>query len=128
MKTVELQNEDIPHDMICYKDVDGHTYDFGFGMNWKGVIHDARTEKYVDLIKKPQIHLKGGLVSISCATKDVKIYYTTDDSTPAFVETNEYTKPFTVKKGAVVKAIAKRYGFNNSGLSELVWTANLSEQ
>ena len=27
MKTVELQDEDIPHDMICYKDADGHTYD-----------------------------------------------------------------------------------------------------
>ena len=120
MKTVELQNEDIPHDMICYKDADGHTYDFGFGMNWKGVIHDARTEKYVDLIKKPQINIKGGVVSIACATPGAKIYYTTDDSTPAFFEGNEYSKPFKVANGKVVKAIAKIYGKNNSSLAEEV--------
>jgi beta-glucosidase len=47
MKTVEMQKEDVPHDMIPYKDSEGHVYDFGFGMNWKGVIHDSRTMKYV---------------------------------------------------------------------------------
>jgi beta-glucosidase len=118
MKTVELQNEDIPHDMICYKDADGHTYDFGFGMNWKGVIHDARTEKYVDLIKKPKIEIKGGMVTITCATPGVKIYYTTDGATPAFVEANEYSKPFKLTGSASVKAIAKKYGFDNSSLAE----------
>ena len=120
MKTVELQDEDIPHDMICYSDVAGHTYDFGFGMNWKGVIHDARTDKYVDVIKKPVISVKGGMVTITCATPGVKIYYTTDDSTPAFVEANEYPKPFAISKGKVIKAIAKKYGFDNSGLVELL--------
>jgi beta-glucosidase len=118
MKTVELQDEDIPHDMICYKDAEDHVYDFGFGMNWKGVISDARTAKYVDVIKKPQISVKNGMVTITCATPDVKIYYTTDDATPSFVEMNEYSKPFKIGKGAVVKAIAKRYGFDNSGLVE----------
>ena len=47
MKTVEEQNEDVPRDMKCYTDADGHTYDFGFGMNWKGVINDERVSKYV---------------------------------------------------------------------------------
>lgn len=46
MKTVEVQNEDVPFDMECYKDEEGNTYDFSFGMNWSGVIQDARTEKY----------------------------------------------------------------------------------
>lgn len=46
MKTVETQNEDVPFDMICHKDTEGNTYDFGFGLNWSGVIKDARTEKY----------------------------------------------------------------------------------
>ena len=46
METVEKQKEDVQLDMQCYKDSDGHTYDFGYGMNWKGVIKDARTEKY----------------------------------------------------------------------------------
>ena len=46
MQTVEKQHEDVPHDMQCYKDSEGHVYDFGYGLNWKGVIKDARTEKY----------------------------------------------------------------------------------
>lgn len=46
MKTVEEQFEDVPHDMRCHVDSVGNTYDFGFGMNWKGVINDERTAKY----------------------------------------------------------------------------------
>jgi beta-glucosidase len=46
MSVVEKQYEDKPHDMKPYKDMQGHVYDFGYGLNWKGVIRDARTIKY----------------------------------------------------------------------------------
>ena len=46
MKTVEEQFEDIPFDMDCYVDADGNTYDFAFGLNWRGTIDDARVRKY----------------------------------------------------------------------------------
>lgn len=46
MATVETQAEDVPRDMRCHTDTKGHTYDFAFGMNWKGVINDARVAKY----------------------------------------------------------------------------------
>jgi len=46
MAVVETQKEDVPHDMECYKDTEGNVYDFAFGLNWKGMIHDSRTEKY----------------------------------------------------------------------------------
>ena len=46
MSTVEKQFEDRPFDMKCHKDSEGHVYDFAFGLNWKGVIRDARTAKY----------------------------------------------------------------------------------
>jgi beta-glucosidase len=46
MKTVEQQFEDVPHDMQVFVDSDGNSYDFGFGLNWAGVINDARTQKY----------------------------------------------------------------------------------
>lgn len=46
MSTVEKQYEDVPFDMECHKDTEGHIYDFGYGLNWNGVIKDARTEKY----------------------------------------------------------------------------------
>ena len=46
MQTVEKQFEDVPHDMECILMQQGNIYDFGFGLNWKGVIKDARTAKY----------------------------------------------------------------------------------
>jgi ATPase subunit of ABC transporter with duplicated ATPase domains len=46
VENLEKQLEDVPHDMIPYQDANGNVYDFGFGLNWKGVIKDARTEKY----------------------------------------------------------------------------------
>lgn len=47
MSVVEKQAEDAPHDMLCHKDAAGNVYTFGFGMNWKGVIQDARTARFV---------------------------------------------------------------------------------
>lgn len=46
MDTVERQQEDVAFDMDCYQDTQGHTYDFGFGMNFDGVIRDARVSRY----------------------------------------------------------------------------------
>ena len=46
METVEKQFEDVPYDMIPHKDSEGNVYDFAYGLNWKGVIKDARTEVY----------------------------------------------------------------------------------
>ncbi|WP_286080255.1 glycoside hydrolase family 3 protein [Parablautia intestinalis] len=46
METVERHAEDIPLDYCPYKDSHGNVYDFGFGMNWNGVIHDERNAKY----------------------------------------------------------------------------------
>jgi beta-glucosidase len=53
METVEKQFEDVPHDMTSYKDDQGNAYDFAFGLNWKGVIDDARTSKYKKRLLKP---------------------------------------------------------------------------
>lgn len=46
METVETQKEDVAFDMECYQDEEGHRYDFGFGMNFDGVITDERIHKY----------------------------------------------------------------------------------
>jgi beta-glucosidase len=46
MQTVEEQAEDTPHDMQPYVDAEGNVYDFAFGLNWAGVIEDARTMTY----------------------------------------------------------------------------------
>lgn len=47
MSTVETQMEDVPFDMQAHLDSEGNTYDFGFGLNWAGIIQDERTAKYV---------------------------------------------------------------------------------
>lgn len=46
METVERQFEDVPFDMECHKDTEGHVYDYGYGLNYSGVISDWRTKKY----------------------------------------------------------------------------------
>ncbi len=46
METVERHCEDVPMDMEPYTDSEGNAYDFGFGMDWRGVIKDERTERY----------------------------------------------------------------------------------
>jgi beta-glucosidase len=46
METVEAQAEDGARDMIPYTDSLGNTWDFAFGLNWKGPIRDGRVEKY----------------------------------------------------------------------------------
>lgn len=46
MRTVEEQYEDVPRDMEPHVDAEGNRYDFAFGLNWNGVIDDARVQKY----------------------------------------------------------------------------------
>jgi beta-glucosidase len=46
MASVENQMEDVPRDARCYMDQMGHVYDFAYGMDYEGVIQDARVEKY----------------------------------------------------------------------------------
>jgi beta-glucosidase len=46
MSTVESQFEDVPLDVSVYTDEQGNKYDFGFGLNWNGVIDDERTVAY----------------------------------------------------------------------------------
>lgn len=48
MQTVEKQLEDVAHDMQPHVDEAGNAYDFGYGLNWDGVIRDERVEKYAD--------------------------------------------------------------------------------
>lgn len=52
MATVETQMEDVPFDMEVHVDSEGNAYDFGFGLDWDGVIRDERTAKYVKTSKE----------------------------------------------------------------------------
>lgn len=58
-------------------------------------------------------------VTITCATEDAKIYYTTNGSTPTAAST-EYTAPFTLTETAVVKAIAVKTGMTDSAVASQI--------
>lgn len=47
MRTVEEQFEDVPHDMRPLVDADGNAWDYGYGLNWSGIIEDERTWRYL---------------------------------------------------------------------------------
>ncbi|GMA34775.1 glycoside hydrolase family 3 C-terminal domain-containing protein [Demequina litorisediminis] len=40
MDTVEASQEDVPKDVTPYTDADGNAYDYGFGLNYSGVISE----------------------------------------------------------------------------------------
>ena len=40
MGTVEQQLEDVPHDMKVHIDSEAYACDFGYGLNWRGMITD----------------------------------------------------------------------------------------
>ena len=42
---IHISNENRPI-LVCHVDSEGHAYDFGFGMNWSGVIDDDRVRKF----------------------------------------------------------------------------------
>jgi len=116
METVEKQNEDVPHDMISYIDQEKHAYDFGFGMNWSGIIQDDRTKKYGNQIEKPLVKIIKGKLVLSCATPNAKIYYSLKGEIPSFRQENLYSHPLTIQGHGTINALAKIYGVNNSGL------------
>ena len=59
MKAVEASQEDVPRDVECYKDSEGHAYDFCYGLNWSGVIKDDRVKKYsASPLTKPKTKVK----------------------------------------------------------------------
>ena len=47
MRTVEEQYEDVPHDMRPLVDSEGNAWDYGYGLNWSGIIEDERTWRYL---------------------------------------------------------------------------------
>lgn len=60
-------------------------------------------------------------ITITCATDDALIYYTTDGNDPTTSSTL-YEGPFTLGASATVKAIAVKEGYNNSDIASAAYT------
>ena len=63
----------------------------------------------------------GTSVTISCATEDAKIYYTTDETEPTASST-EYTETISVTEAVTLKAIAIKDGMNDSAVASVSYT------
>ena len=94
---------------------------------WITKLTITRPETDPDAVATPVISPKTGTytsaqeVTITCATDDAAIYYTTDGTDPTATTGTAYTEAFTVSETTTVKAIAVK-GDNASDIAEAVIT------
>lgn len=71
-------------------------------------------------------YYEGKAVTLTCATEDATIYYTTDGTTPTSAST-EYTTAIDLSARAIttIKAIAVKAGMDNSEVAEAEYNINL---
>lgn len=83
-------------------------------------------------VKTPTASPSGGTfigsvsVTLTCATADAALYYTTDGSVPT-TGSSLYTVPFTLTSNTIVKAIAVKAGMTDSGILSATFTQQSSE-
>lgn len=72
-------------------------------------------------VETPVISFENNTVTITCATADAKIYYTTNGNDPEAGD-DEYTAPFEITEDVTVKAIAVKEGMTNSYVASQLCT------
>ncbi len=72
-------------------------------------------------------YYEGKTITLTCATEDATIYYTTDGSTPSNTNGTEYTAAISLNERAIttIKAIAVKAGMDNSEVTEAEYNINL---
>lgn len=109
MAAVEAQKEDVPRDLECYVDSEGHTYDFGYGLTVKDgqvkVIDASINPNYTkfvtdnaDPMKKPDSSIDNGIgnyVSFETVSLPVGVV---DQPYSATIKTKETGSTITLKR------------------------------
>jgi len=125
MAAVELQFEDTGHDTECYVDEAGNEYDFGFGLNYAGVIgvdsYDARYEKYVLSNDSTASALEGSVVYGKCGEGETAVIDVTYDG-----EITASTFRFQLKSDIEILDVVSDYDleFNPENGKIVVWNTD----
>ena len=88
---------------------------------------DTVTDEGSKIVATPIFSIESGAVNsgtsvtISCATEEAKIYYTTDGNDPTASST-EYTEAISVTEAVTIKAIAVKDGMNDSAVASASYT------
>ncbi len=88
---------------------------------------DTVTDEGCKIVATPIFSIESGAVNsgtsvtISCATEEAKIYYTTDGNDPTASST-EYTEAISVTEAVTIKAIAVKDGMNDSAVASASYT------
>ena len=92
-----------------------------------GIVSATYTISNIETVATPVITPEAGnyndpqQITITCATDEASIYYTTDGTDPTS-ESTLYEGPFTLSVSATVKAIALKDGYNNSSIASAAYT------
>ncbi len=83
---------------------------------------DAECAVHIEKVATPAIEVtatqSGKKVTVTTATEEAKLYYTTDGSTPS-ESSNEYTEALTFENSVNLKVIAIKKGYENSDVSSV---------
>ncbi|MCQ2391281.1 MAG: chitobiase/beta-hexosaminidase C-terminal domain-containing protein [Kiritimatiellae bacterium] len=80
------------------------------GVSWSGDFAQPLVDPVITPASGTEFETASCTVTITCATPDVVIYYSTNGRTPSTTEANRYTGPFPITKTTTVKAVAVRGG------------------
>lgn len=91
-------------------------------LRWNGLKSDVVTQqvKYTPA-PTPVISLNDGMISISCASENAVVYYTTDGSIPNSGSA-VYTEGFEALRGTTYRAVAYAAGYDASPVSMLTYS------
>lgn len=80
----------------------------------------------IEQTETPIIKINDNRVTIKTNTSSANIYYTTDGSMPT-TDSNLYTSGISLNKTSIIKAIAVKSGYSNSGVAEKIFETPILE-
>jgi hypothetical protein len=82
----------------------------------------------LEKVETPTFSLDSGtyvstrIVTISCATTDATIYYTTNGQDPTTSSNEKYVEPLRIGNNTILKAFARKDGMSNSDVATANYT------